>query len=61
MASKGGIGRLEVVILGATSIIWDHLFDNDRATFQETVTMIRNEGAVAFANGRTNIIPLKIG
>jgi len=57
---EGGEGwSLEVVTKDGTSIVWDDLFDDDRAAFQEAVTTIRNEGAVAFANGGSNVIPFK--
>lgn len=57
---EGGHGwSLEVVTEDGTSIVWDDLFEDDRAAFQEAVTTIRNEGAVAFANGGSNVIPFR--
>lgn len=50
---------LEVITEDGTSIVWDDLFDNDQAAFEEAVTTIRKEGAVAFANGGSNVIPFK--
>jgi len=55
----GGRWSLEVVTADGTSIVWDDLFDDDRAAFNEAVTTIRKEGAVAFANGGSNIVPFK--
>ncbi len=57
---KGGDGwSLEVVTEDGTSIVWDDLFDDDRAALEEAVTTIRKEGAVAFVNGGSNVIPFK--
>ncbi|MEX1663704.1 hypothetical protein AB4874_19155 [Thioclava sp. 15-R06ZXC-3] len=57
---EGGEGwTLEVVTEDGTSIVWDDLFDDDRAAFDEELNTIRNEGAVAFANGGSNVIPFK--
>jgi len=42
-----------------TSIVWDDLFEDDRAAFEEAISSIRREGAVAFANGDSNVIPFK--
>ncbi|TCS60187.1 hypothetical protein EDD52_1154 [Primorskyibacter sedentarius] len=57
---EGGEGwTLEVVTGDGTSIVWDDLFDDDRAAFDEALNTIRSEGAVAFANGGSNVIPLK--
>ncbi|MCY0149316.1 hypothetical protein OEG84_23680 [Hoeflea sp. G2-23] len=57
---EGGIGwTLEVVIDDGTSIVWDDLFDDDRAAFEEAVTTIRNEGAMVFANGGSNVVPFR--
>ena len=57
---EGGEGwTLEVVTEDGTSIVWDDLFDNDRAAFDEAVGTIRAEGAVAFANGGSNVVPFK--
>lgn len=50
---------LEVVAEAGTSIVWDELFDDDRAAFEEAVTAIRNEGAVTFANGDSNVVPFR--
>ena len=56
----GGDGwSLEVVTSDGTSIVWDDLFEDDRAAFDEAVTTIRDEGAVAFAYGSSNVIPFK--
>ena len=57
---EGGDGwSLEVVTEDGTSIVWDDLFQDDQAAFKEAVTTIRKEGAVAFANGDSNVIPFK--
>lgn len=57
---EGGDGwSLEVVTEEGTSIVWDDLFEDDRAAFEEATKTIRSEGAVAFANGGSNVIPLK--
>ncbi|WP_412509899.1 hypothetical protein [Roseovarius sp. SYSU LYC5161] len=57
---EGGDGwSLEVVTEDGTSIVWDDLFEDDRAAFEEAVSTIRNEGAVAFANGDSNVVPFK--
>lgn len=57
---EGGEGwSLEVVTEDGTSIVWDDLFDDDQAAFDEAFTTIRTEGAVAFANGGSNVIPFK--
>lgn len=57
---EGGQGwSLEVVTENGTSIVWDDLFDDDQAAFDEAVKTIREEGAVAFANGGSNVIPFK--
>ena len=50
---------LEVVTADGTSIVWDDLFEDDGAAFEEAVTTIRKEGAVAFTNGGSNVIPFK--
>ncbi|WP_116599327.1 hypothetical protein [Primorskyibacter marinus] len=50
---------LEVVTEDGTSIVWDDLFDDDRAAFDVALNTIRREGAVAFANGGSNVIPFK--
>ncbi len=55
---EGGSGwSLEVVTEDGTSIVWDDLFDDDQAAFEEAVTTIRAEGAQAFAKGGSNVIP----
>ncbi len=55
---EGGDGwSLEVVAADGTSIVWDDLFKDDLAAFEEAVATIRSEGAVAFANGGSNVIP----
>ena len=57
---EGGDGwSLEVVTEDRTSIVWDDLFDDDRDALEEAVTTIRREGAVAFVNGGSNVIPFK--
>lgn len=57
---EGGDGwSLEVVTEDGTSIVWDDLFEDDQAAFKEAVETIRNEGAVAFENGGSNVIPFK--
>ncbi len=55
----GDSWSLEVVTADGTSIVWDDLFEDDGAAFEEAVTTIRKEGAVAFANGGSNVIPFK--
>jgi hypothetical protein len=57
---EGGDGwSLEVVTEDGTSIVWDHLFDDDQAAFEKAVATIRKEGAVDFANGGSNVIPFR--
>lgn len=57
---EGGDGwSLEVVTEDGTSIVWDDLFDDDRDALEEAVTTIRREGAVAFVDGGSNVIPFK--
>lgn len=57
---EGGDGwSLEVVTEDGTSIVWDDLFEDDQTAFEEAVTTIRKEGAVAFSNGGSNVIPFK--
>jgi hypothetical protein len=57
---EGGDGwSLEVVTEDATSIVWDDLFVDDRAAFEEPISTICSECAVAFANGGSNIVPFK--
>ena len=50
---------LEVVTEDGTSIVWDDLFGDDTAAFEEAVTTIRNEGALVFANGGSNVVPFR--
>lgn len=50
---------LEVVTEDGTSIVWDDLFKDDRAAFDEAISTIRNEGVVAFVNAGSNILPFK--
>ncbi len=50
---------LEVVTEDGTSIVWDDLFNDDQAAFQEALTTIGKEGPVAFVRGDSNIIPFK--
>jgi hypothetical protein len=57
---EGGDGwSLEVVTEDGTSIVWDDLFDDDQAAFDEAISTIRSEGAVAFASGGSNVVPFK--
>ncbi len=57
---EGGEGwSLEDVPADGTSIVWDDLFEDDQVAFEEAVATIRKEGAVAFANGDSNVIPFK--
>ena len=57
---EGGDGwSLEVVTEDGTSVVWDDLFDDDQAAFNEAVATIRKEGAVEFADGGSNVIPFK--
>ena len=57
---EGGDGwSLEVVTEDGTSIVWDDLFDDDQAAFEDAITTIREEGALAFANGGSNVVPFK--
>ncbi|WP_019956300.1 hypothetical protein [Yoonia vestfoldensis] len=53
----GDSWSLEVVTEDGTSIVWDNLFEDDRAAFEEAISTIRSEGAVAFANGGSNVVP----
>ena len=50
---------LQVVTADGTSIACDDLFEDDQAAFEEAVATIRKEGAIAFANGGSNVIPFK--
>lgn len=50
---------LEVVTPDGTSVVWDDLFTDDELAFKEAVNTIRSEGALAFQNGRDNVIPFK--
>lgn len=55
---EGGEGwSLEVVTEDGTSIVWDDLFDDDRAAFEEALATIKKEGPVAFVRGDENVIP----
>ena len=57
---EGGYGwSLEVVTADGTSIVWDDLFEDDQDAFEEAIATIRKEGAVAFTNGGSNVIPFK--
>ena len=57
---EGGDGwSLKVVTEDGTSIVWDDLVGDDRAAFEEVISTIRSEGAVAFANGGSNVVPFK--
>ncbi len=55
----GDVWSLEVVTEDRTSIVWDDLFEDDQAAFKAAVETIRNEGAMSFANGGSNVIPFK--
>lgn len=50
---------LEVVTRDGTSIVWDDLFGDDAAAFEEAISTIRAEGARAFERGGSNVIPFK--
>lgn len=57
---EGGDGwSLEVVTENGTSIVWDDLFDDDQAAFDEAISTIRLDGAAAFANGGANVVPFE--
>ncbi len=57
---EGGDGwTLEVVSADGTSTVWDDLFDDDQTALAVALKTIRTEGAVAFANGGSNVIPFK--
>ena len=57
---EGGDGwSLEVVTEDGTSIVWDDLFEDDQAAFEEAVSTIRKEGPTAFASGGSNVVPFK--
>lgn len=57
---EGGGGRLlKVFTEDGASILWDDLFDDDHAAFEEAISTIRSEGAVAFANGGSTVVPFK--
>lgn len=57
---EGGDGwSLEVVTEDGTSIVWDDLFDNDRAAFEEALATIKKEGPVAFVRDDENVIPFR--
>jgi predicted dehydrogenase len=52
---EGGDGwSLEFVTEDGTSIVWDDLFEDDQAAFEDAVATIRKEGAVTFARVRTH-------
>lgn len=50
---------LDVVTPDGTSVVWDDLFTDDEAAFDEAVNTIRSEGALAFQNGGDNVVPFK--
>jgi len=50
---------LDVVTEDGTSIVWDDLFDDDEAAFNEAEKTIREEGPRAFIAGGSNVIPFK--
>ncbi|MDW3224172.1 MAG: hypothetical protein R8G34_15045 [Paracoccaceae bacterium] len=57
---EGGHGwSLEVVTEDGTSIVWDDLYDDDKAAFEEALATIKKEGPVAFASGDENVIPFQ--
>lgn len=57
---EGGEGwTLEVVTEDGTSIVWDNLFDDDSAAFEEALATIKKEGPVAFVRGDENVIPFR--
>ncbi len=57
---EGGDGwSLEAVTEDGTSIVWDDLFDDDKAAFEEALATINKEGPVAFVRGGENVIPLR--
>lgn len=57
---EGGDGwSLEVVAEDGTSIVWDDLFDDDRAAFEEAQATIKKEGPVAFVRGDENVVPFR--
>ncbi|WP_349540104.1 hypothetical protein [Sagittula sp. NFXS13] len=57
---EGGDGwSLEVVTENGTSIVWDDVFEDDQVAFEEAISTIRSEGAFAFANGGSNVVPFK--
>lgn len=58
-AHRRGWGTIEVDTEDGTSIVWDYLFEDDRAAFEEAISTICSEGAVAFANGGSNVVPFK--
>ena len=57
---EGGEGwSLEVVTEDGTSIVWDDLFDDDRAAFEEALATIQKEGPFAFVRGDENVFPFR--
>jgi hypothetical protein len=50
---------LEVVTEDGTSIVFNDFIEDDRTAFEEAISTIRSEGAVAFANGGSNVVPFK--
>jgi len=53
------VWSLEVVTTDGTSIVWDDLFKDDKLALDEAISTIRREGAIAFINGGSNVIPFK--
>ena len=57
---EGGDGwSPEVVTEDGTSIVWGDLFEDDHAAFEEAISTISREGAVAFVNGGSNVVPFE--
>ncbi len=50
---------LEVVTRDGSSITWDDPFDTDELAFDEAIATIREEGALTFERGGSNVIPFK--
>lgn len=50
---------LEVVTADGTSIVWEDVFQDEQVAFEEAVASIRSEGAIAFENGNSNVIPFR--
>ena len=50
---------LEVVTRDGTSITWDDPFDTDELAFGEAISTIREEGALTFERGGSNVLSFK--